>query len=129
LFDLLGHNPEFFSVRGASSGEILAFALALVLVPPLAFFALELAAGAASARLGALVHLVLVGGLVAVFALEAIRRLGGPTGLLLVAAAAIGATCAGFYHRFEALRSFATVLAAAPLAFLAVFLLQSPASK
>src|SRR5439155_17454177 len=67
LFDLLGRNPEFFSVRGASSGEILVFALVLVLVPPAAFFALELAAGAVSKRAGEAVHLVLVGGLVAFF--------------------------------------------------------------
>jgi Sulfatase len=129
LFDLLGRHPEFFSVRGASSGEILVFALALVLVPPAAFFALELAAGAVSKRAGEAVHLVLVGGLVAVFALEAVRRLGGPTALQLAVAAAIGAAGAAAFHRFGALRSIATVLAAAPVLFLALFLLESPASK
>ena len=36
LFELLGENPEFFAVRGSPSGDIVLFAVGLVLVPPLA---------------------------------------------------------------------------------------------
>ena len=129
LFDLLGRNPEFFSVRGATSGEILVFALALVLVPPAVFYALERLAGLAGRRVGEAVHLVFVGGLVAVVALEALRRLGGPTAALLAGAAATGVAGAALYRFVAALQSFVTVLAAAPALFLALFLLQSPASK
>jgi hypothetical protein len=129
LFDLLGKNPQFFSVRGASPWEILVFALALAAVPPVAFFSVELVAGLVSKRAASAVHLVVVGFLVAVLALQIVRRAGGPTALLLVIAAAIGAAAALAYHRFAGLRTFASVLAAAPVLFLALFLLQSQASK
>src|SRR5581483_10454230 len=129
LYDLLGKNPEFFSVRGASPGEIVAFAVALALVPPIAFFSLELLAGLAGRRAAVAVHLVLVGGLVAVIALEALRRVGGPTAVPIVLAALVGAAAAAGYARLRALRTVAGVLAAAPVVFLALFLLESQSSK
>jgi hypothetical protein len=116
-------------VRGASPWEILVFALALVLVPPVAFFSLELLAGLVSKRAATLVHLALVGFLVAVLALQVVRRAGGPTALELAVAAAIGVAGALAYRRSAGVRSFATVLAAAPVLFLLLFLFQSPASK
>ncbi len=35
LFDLLGKNPEFFAARGSSAGDIVTFALLVVVGPPL----------------------------------------------------------------------------------------------
>src|SRR5215212_4259611 len=49
LFDILGKNPAFFAVRGSSSSEIVLFALALTLLPPLLLVAFELVVGLVSA--------------------------------------------------------------------------------
>jgi Sulfatase len=116
LFDLLGSTPEFFAVRGATAWEIVAFALVLVLVPPLVLLAAETASG--PARTG--VHLGLVGGLVALVALQASGR--------LVVAVLVGAAAAIAYARLAPARALLTVLAPAPLVFAALFLFWSPAS-
>ena len=41
LFDLLGRNPDFFVARGNDATDIVVFAFAFTLVPPLAMFAAE----------------------------------------------------------------------------------------
>jgi hypothetical protein len=117
LFDLLGRTPEFFAVRGATRGEIVVFALCLVLVPPLVLLALEAAAG--RARVG--VHLAFVAMLVALIALQAFGR--------IVVAALLGIAAAAAYARLAPARALLTVLAPAPLLFAALFLFQSPVSE
>ena len=116
LFDLLGRTPEFFAVRGATRGEIVVFALALVLVPPLVLLAVELVSGPARAG----VHLALVAGLVALVALQAFGR--------VAVAVVLGLGAAAAYARLAPARALLTVLAPAPLLFLALFLFQSPVS-
>ncbi len=128
LFDLLGKNPEFFAVRDASAGEVLAFAFGLVVVPPALLLAVEVVAGLAGPRVRRAVHLVLVAALVGVLALEALRRLSAPWPLLVGLAAAAGVAAAELQRRSHAVRSILTVLAVAPVAFLALFALQSRAS-
>ena len=51
LFELLGDNPEFFAVRGSPGGDIVLFALALVVLPPLLLIAVEALAGLAGSAL------------------------------------------------------------------------------
>src|SRR3954468_6994230 len=74
LFDILGKNPAFFAVRGSSSGEIVAFALALTLLPPLVLIAVEFAVGLVSAAAAWALHLVFVAELVAVIVLQAFTK-------------------------------------------------------
>jgi hypothetical protein len=91
LYDILGRNPEFFAAHGATRVEIVAFALAVLLVPPSILFAIELAANATDVRLGTVLHVGFVGALAGLLALQAIRRLnlsGGWAVALGVAAAA-----------------------------------------
>src|SRR6266542_76260 len=87
LFDILGKNPAFFAVRGSSSREIVLFALAITLVPPLVLIALELVAGLVSAAAAWALHLVLVAGLVAVILLEALTKSDAMDGLRALVAA------------------------------------------
>jgi sulfatase-like protein len=129
LYDLLGRNPEFFAARGATRWQIVAFALLLALVPAAALVGLEAAVALVSARAARAVHLVLVAALVAVFVLEALRRASLPAALLLAVAGTVGAAVAAAYARVGALRSLLTVLAVAPLAFLALFALGSPVRR
>ncbi len=126
LFDLLGRNGEFFGARGSTRWDVVLFALALVLVPPALLFGLELTAPRRARRA---VHAVFVGGLTGLVVLQAIHALGGPGWLLAGLAGTAGALAAALYARLPAARLVLTVLAPAPLLFLALFLLDSDASR
>lgn len=106
------------------------FAVAIVLMPPAALVGVELAAGLADGRLARGVHLAAVAFLVALVTLQALRRAADPSAALaLPAAATVGGLAAYAYARFAHVRSFLTVLAPAPLVFLALFLFVSPVGK
>jgi hypothetical protein len=127
LFDILGKNAEFFAARGSTPGDILLFAFVVTFVPALALLLVELAVGAIDRRAGYVLHLVFVGFLGAVFGVHALKRadLSGTT-MLIVGAVLIGAGLALAVWRAAAARWFLTVLAAAPLVFLVVFLFGTP---
>jgi hypothetical protein len=125
LFDLLGKNAEFFAARGSTRWDAVVFALVLLFVPPAVLLGLEWIAG----RLRWAVHALFVAGLVALFVLQAIRGAGGPGKLLLVGAAVVGVASAWLYLRNGAARLALTVLAPAPLLFLALFLFNSDVSR
>ena len=128
LFDLLGESPDFFAVRGSTRWEIVLFALAVVLVPPAGLIAVEAAAGLISEQLRRVLHLVFVAGLAGVVIVQVLERTTdlSSTRVLLALAALLGALVALIYWRAPPARTLLTVLAAAPLAFLAYFLLVSP---
>jgi Sulfatase len=130
LFDLLDDSADFFAVRGSSRWEIVLFALGVVLLPPAALLLVEAFAGLVSRRLGQAVHLLLVGGLVAVVAIQVLKRTTSftSTEALLALAVLVGALAAILYALLAPVRSFLSVLAPAPLVFLVLFLLVSPVS-
>jgi hypothetical protein len=127
LFDLLGRNAEFFAARDSTGWDIVLFAVAIVLVPPAVLVGAEVAAGLADGRLARGVHFAAVAFLVALVALQALRRAADPAAALaLPTAVLVGAGAAYAYARFAPVRSFLTVLAPAPLVFLGLFLFVSP---
>jgi Sulfatase len=130
LFDLLGESPDFFAVRGSSRWDIVLFALAVVLVPPAALFAVEALAGLVSEQLRQALHLVFVGGLAGVVLVQVLERTTDlrSTRVLLALAALLGAGVALLYWRAPPFRTLLSVLAAAPLAFLIYFLFGSTVS-
>ena len=130
LFDILGKNAAFFAVRGSTGTDIVLFGLGLILLPPLMLVVVEAGAGALNKTLAQALHLLFVGGLVALLALSVLTSsdaLGGKAALAVAAAA--GAAAALAYRRLRAARSFLTVLVPVPLVFLGLFLLDSPVSK
>jgi hypothetical protein len=130
LFDILGKNAEFFAVRGSTPGDIVLFALVVTFVPALVLWLVELVVGAFSWRAATVLHHLFLGFLGAVFGAYALKRLGlEGTTALIVGAVAIGIAIAVAAWYLRPARSFLTVLAAAPLVFLALFLFQSPTSK
>jgi hypothetical protein len=130
LFELLGANAEFFAARRSPPADILVWAAGVVLVPPALGLLLEALAGLAGRRLAWALHLGLVGALTALLAVQALARLGlGATPALLAAAVLLGLGGALAYLRAAPVRSALTILAPAPLAFLALFLLASPAAR
>jgi hypothetical protein len=125
LFDLLGKNGEFFAARGSTRWDAVVFALVVVFVPPALLLGIEWIAG--PVRWAA--HALFVAGLVALFVLQAIRGAGGPGTLLLFGAAVAGLAGAWLYLRWGGARLVLTVLAPAPLLFLALFLFNSDVSR
>ncbi len=126
LFDLLGRNGEFFAARGSTRWDVVVFGLAVVLVPPALLLGLE---AVTPRRARGAVHACFVAGLVGLFVLQAIHGLGIPGWLLAVIAGAAGVGAAALYVSASAARFTVTVLAPAPLLFLAVFLFHSDASR
>jgi hypothetical protein len=128
LFDLLGRNPEFFAVRGSPSGDIVLFAVALVLLPPLILTGVEALAGLAGRRVRDAVHVVLVALLGALVVIQVVKRIGAlPAALDLAVAVAAGLGLAWelVLRRGRVARTFVTVLSPAPVLFLVLFLLGS----
>ena len=130
LFDLLGKNAEFFAVRGSTAGDIVLFALVVTFVPALLLLAVELVVAALSPAAARVLHHVFVGFLAAVFGIQVLKRSGvSGTTVLIAGAVLIGVATALAVWRLRPARSFLTLLAAGPFVFLALFLLESPASK
>jgi hypothetical protein len=126
LFDLLGKNGEFFAARGSTRWDTVVLAFALTLVLPALLLAVE--ALVPRAARGPL-HAAFVAALVGLFVLQAVRGVGGPGWFLVALAAAVGAGGALLYARVAGARLVLTVLAPAPLLFLALFLFHSDASR
>jgi hypothetical protein len=127
LFDLLGKNAEFFAAHGSTPGDILLFALVVTFVPALVLLAIEVVVGLVSETAAYALHLVFVGFLAAVFGVQALKRLGlDGTAVLIVGSVAIGLAVALAVWKLAPARSFLSMLAAAPLVFLALFLFNTP---
>jgi hypothetical protein len=129
LLDVLGRYPAFFAAHDVSRWGVVAFALAVLLVPALVLLCVEALATLASRRAGRIVHLVLIGVLGAVFALTIVRRQGWAPFPTFALSAALGAGLAAAYARAEVLRAICTVLGLAPILFGFLFLFTSNASS
>ncbi len=129
LLDVLGRYPAFFAAHDVTRWGVVAFALAVLLVPGLILLAIEALATLANRRAGEIVHLVLIGALAAVFALTLTRRLGWAPFPTFAVSAGLGAAFAAAYARADVLRSICSVLGLAPVLFGFLFLFTSNASS
>jgi hypothetical protein len=130
LFDILGKNAEFFAVRGSTPGDIVLFALAVTFVPALVLLAFELAIAVVNPAAARVLHLLFLGFLGAVFGVQALKRSGiSGTESLITGAVVIGLAVALAAWRLRPARSFLTLLSAAPVVFLALFLFDTPVQK
>ena len=126
LFDILGKNAEFFAVRGSTPSDIVLFALVVTFVPALVLLLLEVAVGLVTDRAAAVLHALFLAGLGAVFAAQALKRSGVDGATVLIAGAVlIGLAIAVAAWRLRVVRQFLTILAAAPIVFLGLFLFNS----
>jgi hypothetical protein len=127
--DVLGKAPDFFIFRQADRVDILVVVLAVTVLPALCMWLVELAAGLAGEPVRRGVHLLLVGGLLALLALEVGKNLTPLRGAALVAVAALaGVAGAALRATWSGLRLWLRYLAPAPVVFALVFLLASPVS-
>ena len=130
LFDLLKDNPEFFAARGSSGFDIVSFSVLLVVLPPALLLAVELLIGLAGAGPRRAAHTVLLGGLVALIAAQALKKAFDASDLvLIVLSVAIAVGLALLWLRAEPVRSFLNILSPVPLVFLLLFLLSGQISE
>ncbi len=129
LFDILGKNAAFFVARDNTAGDILIFAFAFVLVPPLVLTLLVFLARLIARKAGAVVMLTLIALLVTALVMQILKGPLPEAEVLLPVSLALGAGAAALYARAVPARSLFTVLGAAPAVFLALFLLFSPVNE
>ena len=126
LFDLLGRNAQFFVARGSTTADILALAFGYALLPPLIGAAIVWGLGRIRPALGRGALLVLVALLVAALLLPPAGDLLAGSWIAIPVALALGGGAAAVYARAAGVRTFAPVLAPAPLVVLILFLVVSP---
>jgi hypothetical protein len=126
IYDLLRGDLSSLVATDATGLALVLLVALIALGPPLVLLAVEAAAFAIGRRPGRAVHLVFVGGLVALFVLQAHASVDVPDPAIMALAAVLGVTAAVCYRRFAPMRLGLTVLAPAPLLFAALFL-ASPA--
>lgn len=127
LFEVLQDAPEFFVARGNTSADIVVFALLLVLVAPTLMLLCE-AALFRLPRARRALHLAFVALLVAAIVLQVIGDWGAPGAFLVAGSLVAGGLGALAYARTRIAPTALSVLAPAPILFLAIFLLLSPVS-
>lgn len=129
MLDLFGSNPPFFVTGNYSSGQIVAFALIITLLPPLVFTAITVAATAIDRRVGTVMFGACAGLLAAVFMLGLLRTVGLDAAFVaLPVAAAFGAAVGYVVLWARGAQLFTSYLAAANLLFLGSFVFMSPTS-
>ena len=128
LLDVTGKAPDFFLFHRADRTEILLLVAAIVALPAIGLWLLEVAARLlAGERLRRLLHLALLTGLLCVLALEVGKKLLPIRGKRLLLAAVLAGLLVGLlYQRWPALKLWLRYLAPAPLVFALVFVTMSP---
>ena len=84
LFDLLKDNPEFFAARGSSGFDVISWSVLVVVLPPALLLAVELLIGLAGRLARQAAHLVLIAGLVALIAAQALKKSIDTSDLVLI---------------------------------------------
>ena len=127
LLDVTGRSPETFIFYRVDGAEVVAFALILVLVPPLVLWVVVAGLALVSATVGRVAHAVIAGGLIALTVLQATKKVSDLRGpLIVVVAVALAVGAVYLFARSEAARRFVTYLTPAPLLFALLFLIGSP---
>lgn len=127
LYEVFGDSPEVFVFADASAFDIVAFALVLLLVPPLVLWGIGALVGAVAPRWREPVHLATLGLLGALVAVYVVKHQGWLQGTLaVVVGAGVAALLVWLYRTRDATRTLLRFLAVGPVLFLVSFLVLSP---
>ena len=128
VLGVLGDTPEFFLYRRASPADILAFVALVVAGPPLALWAVEFFGGLLWPHASGRLHAGLLAALAVLVICSVVRAATPLRGLpFLVAVALSGGLFGALIRRFRvASRLWLRYAAAAPIAFVILFLIVSP---
>jgi hypothetical protein len=125
--DLLSKSPGLFYTRGTTGVQTILLVVLILVVPPAICVAVEAVAAAVAPKVQGLVHALLAGLLLGVFALEVIKKATelGPVALVVLGIAA-GIAGVLLVFRFDVTRQFLRILAIAPVIFGLMFVAASP---
>jgi hypothetical protein len=127
LLDVTGRSPDFFLYRQPSVGQLRLLVALVVAGPPLAMWAVELAAGLVDGRAARGAHDVFVAALFTVIGIEVGKQLHVTnTGLLVAMAAVVAASLTVLTVRTTGLRRAIRYATPAPLVFALLFVAASP---
>jgi Sulfatase len=126
LFAKLGPAPGYFAAHSLGAYDIVWFAVALVIVPPLLLMAVEALTRIAGRRVRWIVHLLIVAALAALIVLPPLGGLQSALSYALAALVGVGFALA--YARWRGVRTVLSVLVFAPVLFVLAFLFASPTS-
>jgi hypothetical protein len=127
LLDVTGRSPETFVFYRVDGLEVVAYALLILVVPPLLLWLLVTGLSLLSRSLGRIAYVAIAGGLIALTVLEAGKQLTGLRGpALVVVSVLVAAGILWLVARSEAAQSFGTYLIPAPLVFALLFVATSP---
>ncbi len=129
LLSTLGENPTFFIAHSASPGQMVAFTAIVSLAPAAVLGTLMLAGHAVSAEAGERVFYASMAVLAFVFVLQVVDAIPGPAVAVAAVAAVVGYGLMVLYSARGPVRSTVSLLAAFPVAVVALFLFHSPASS
>jgi len=126
-FDVLSQGADLFVTRKVDGVVFVLACLVFTFLPPFLLLGSEALVGRSQSSRRERVHLFFVSGLLALFALFALKRAFPSAGLELFAGAVVLAILGtALYARSAAAQSFVSVLTPAPLVFLVLFLFFSP---
>jgi hypothetical protein len=129
LLDLIGRSPDFLLMERVDTLDVVLLAAAIALVPPVGLWLVGVASGLAGGRWRRVVHVAVVGGLLAALAMQVGKQLSPVRGLpLAVAAVLAGLAGTALYLRIRVLGTVLRVASVGPLLSAALFLFVSPAS-
>ena len=128
LFALFGDNVTFLVAHDVDGRYLILFTAALLFVPSLVLMSVLAVTYTFSRSAYRVLRALVIGALAALTLTPALARVipFGPVVFVLTMVAAT-TLCAVAYSKLAAVRSFATVLGAAPILFAGIFLLGSPA--
>jgi hypothetical protein len=109
VFSLLQANPEFLVVRGATRGEVLAFALILTFIPPLAAFAFEWLVSRVSRPAADVLHLLFLGAFLVPLGMLVLKKLGGDSAWIVFVASMVAVAVVAAYVLWRPVRLLFTL--------------------
>ncbi|MFN8161851.1 MAG: sulfatase-like hydrolase/transferase [Solirubrobacterales bacterium] len=129
IFDALERSTWAFSTEGVWGFSLVLFACALVILPAVVLLGLELIFGLLGREARGWIHLLWVGGLIALFAWQAVADKGNATsgGELLVLG--VGLLAIAAYARFDAARQILRYLGLGAPVVIGLFLFTAPIDK
>ena len=129
ILELFGEEPAAtFGVHRIEGNSILWFAVVVAMVPPLVLWLIGEAVRRFDEPLGERVHLATIAVLGLLFGVILAREISDAAVVNLLVGAVVGVGAALLYRRFEGIRSWVRILAAANLLFFVLFAFSSNAT-
>lgn len=127
LLDVTGRSPETFVFFQVAGLEVVAYAVLLLLVPPVLLWLVVIGLGVVAPAVGRATYVVVAAALVGLTVLVAAKKFSALRGpLLVVAAALVAVGVVWLFARNRVAQSFLTYLTPAPVVFALLFVFASP---